>query len=187
MTNDKYLVVVSGPAGVGKDSVVNRLRELHPEIELSVSATSRAIRGNEVEGVNYYYMTREAFEQAVKEDRIVEHTEYCGNYYGTPRSEVDKRLENHKTLILVIEIEGAANIRRLYPGCLSVFLLPPDMPTLEARLRGRGTEDEASVQKRLARARQEIAAADLYTARLVNDDLEECVRRLYQLICDHQK
>ena len=125
MANDKYLFVVSGAAGTGKDSVVKALREAHPEIEKTVSATTRAPRPGEQEGVDYYYRTREQFQQLIENDQVVEHNFYNGNYYGTLREEVDKRLAARKVVVLVIDVHGAANIRRMFPGATTVFLLPP--------------------------------------------------------------
>ena len=120
MANDKYLFVVSGAAGTGKDSVVKALREAHPEIEKTVSATTRAPRPGEQEGVDYYYRTREQFQQLIENDQVVEHNFYNGNYYGTLREEVDKRLAARKVVVLVIDVHGAANIRRMFrarPPC----------------------------------------------------------------------
>ena len=116
MENEKYLFVVSGAAGTGKDSVVKALREAHPEIEKTVSATTRAPRPGEQEGVDYYYRTREQFRHLIDTDQVVEHNFYNGNYYGTLREEVDKRLQAGKLVVLVIDVHGAANIRRMFPG-----------------------------------------------------------------------
>lgn len=116
MANDKYLFVVSGAAGTGKDSVVKALREAHPEIEKTVSATTRAPRPGEQEGVDYYYRTREQFQQLIENDQVVEHNFYNGNYYGTLKAEVEKRLEAKKVVVLVIDVHGAENIRRMFPG-----------------------------------------------------------------------
>lgn len=187
MDKDRYLVVVSGPSGSGKDTVVNRLRQMHPEIELSVSATSRAMRPGEAEGVNYYYMTREQFEARLAAGEILEHTCYCGNYYGTPKAEVDRRIGQGKTVVLVIEVEGAGNIRRMYPEATTVFITPPSLEELEHRLRGRGTESEEAIQGRLARAREEMAQAGDYTASLVNREVDDCARQLYDLIRARQE
>ena len=184
---DRYLVVVSGPSGCGKDTVVKTMREKHPEIEVSVSATSRAMREGEAEGVNYYYMTRETFQQKVQAGEILEYTQYNGNLYGTPKHEVDTRIAQGRTVILVIEVEGAGNIRKLYPEALTIFLLPPSMEELENRLRSRGTESEEAIQGRMATARREVEQAPLYTATLVNDDLETCAEKLYQMIREYQK
>ena len=183
MANDKYLFVVSGAAGTGKDSVVKALREAHPEIKKTVSATTRAPRPGEQEGVDYYYRTREQFQQLIENDQVVEHNFYNGNYYGTLREEVDKRLAARKVVVLVIDVHGAANIRRMFPGATTVFLLPPSVEELERRLRGRGTETEDSIQERLATARQELAQQDKFTLKLVNDQVDTCADALYQAIC----
>ena len=168
MANDKYLFVVSGAAGTGKDSVVKALREAHPEIEKTVSATTRAPRPGEQEGVDYYYRTREQFQQLIENDQVVEHNFYNGNYYGTLREEVDKRLAARKVVVLVIDVHGAANIRRMFPGATTVFLLPPSVEELE---------------RRLATARQELAQQDKFTLKLVNDQVDTCADALYQAIC----
>ena len=182
MANDKFLFVVSGAAGTGKDSVVKALREAHPEIEKTVSATTRAPRPGEQEGVDYYYRTREQFQQLLENDQVVEHNFYNGNYYGTLKSEVEKRLEAGKVVVLVIDVHGAANIRRMFPGATTVFLLPPSVEELEHRLRGRGTEDEETIQKRLAKAREEIPHAKDYDYIVYNDALEDAVSDLRAII-----
>ena len=132
MENEKYLFVVSGAAGTGKDSVVKALREAHPEIEKTVSATTRSPRPGEQEGVDYYYRTREQFQKLIEDDEVVEHNFYNGNYYGTLKEEVNKRLNAGKLVVLVIDVHGAANIRRMYPGATTVFLLPPSEEELSA-------------------------------------------------------
>ena len=183
MKGEKYLFVVSGPSGTGKDTVVAKLLGSHPEIEKTVSATTRAPRPGEQEGVDYYYRSVEQFRQLIDTDQVVEHNFYNGNYYGTLREEVDKRLEAGKLVVLVIDVHGAANIRRMFPGATTIFLLPPSVEELERRLRGRGTETEDSIQERLATARQELAQQDKFTLKLVNDQVDTCADALYQAIC----
>ena len=139
MKGEKYLFVVSGPSGTGKDTVVAKLLGSHPEIEKTVSATTRTMREGEVNGKNYHFLTKEQFETALAEGNIVEHTCYCENYYGTLRSEVERHMEQQIPVILVIEVEGAGNIKRMYPGSTTIFVMPPDMKELERRLRYRGT------------------------------------------------
>ena len=187
MENEKYLFVVSGAAGTGKDSVVSALRKAHPEIEKTVSATTRSPRPGEQEGVDYYYRTKEQFQQLIDQDEVVEHNFFNGNYYGTLKEEVNKRLNAGKLVVMVIDVHGAANIRRMYPGATTIFLLPPSMEELENRLRSRGTESEEAIQGRMATARREVEQAPLYTATLVNDDLETCAEKLYQMIREYQK
>lgn len=182
MENEKYLFVISGPSGAGKDSVVKKLRENHPEIAKTVSATTRGPRPGEQEGADYYYCTPEKFQQLLAEDQIVEHNFYNQTYYGTLRSEVDRNLNAGHPVVLVIDVHGAANIKRIYPGANTIFLLPPSIEELERRLRGRGTEDEASVQRRLKEAINELALKEKFDARLVNNDVDECAAELYQMI-----
>ena len=182
MEKDKFLFVVSGAAGTGKDSVVKALREAHPEIEKTVSATTRSPRPGEQEGVDYYYRTQEQFRQLIDTDQVVEYNFYNGNYYGTLREEVDKRLEAGKLVVLVIDVHGAANIRRMFPGATTVFLLPPSVEELEHRLRGRGTETEESIRERLATAQNELAEQDKFTLKLVNNEVASCAEELYHVI-----
>ena len=182
MNKERHLIVISGPSGSGKDTVVKRLMELHPEIEVSVSATTREIRPGEKDGVNYVYLTREEFERRIQAGEILEYAEYCGNYYGTPKSEVDKRINNGTTVILVIEVIGAGNVKRIYPGAVTIFVRPPSYGELEERLRGRGTEDEETIQKRLAKAREEIPHAKDYDYIVYNNALEDAVSDLRAII-----
>lgn len=182
MTNEKSLFIVSGPAGVGKDSVVQALCAAHEGIERSVTATTRAPRPGEQEGVNYYYFTVPEFEKLQAENGVLESNFYCGNYYGTVRFDVEKRLAAGRVVVLVIDVNGAASIKRLCPQATTVFLCPPSEQELEKRLRGRGTESEDKVRERLARAKEELALADTYDARLVNEKVDESAEQLYQLI-----
>ena len=185
MQGEKYLFVVSGPSGTGKDTIVARLLANHPEIQHTISATTRAPREGEQDGVNYYFVSKEDFERKLQNDEIVEHTCYCGNYYGTLRSEIERHMREKTPVILVIEVEGAGNIKRLYPGATTVFVLPPDIQELERRLRARGTEDEATIQKRLTRAQTEIANAIHYDEHLVNVEVGPCAESLYTIIQYH--
>lgn len=185
MQGEKYLFVVSGPSGTGKDTIVARLLADHPEIQHTISATTRAPREGEQDGVNYYFVSKEDFERKLQNDEIVEHTCYCGNYYGTLRSEIERHIREKTPVILVIEVEGAGNIKRLYPGATTVFVLPPDIQELERRLRARGTEDEATIQKRLTRAQTEIANAIHYDEHLVNVEVGPCAESLYTIIQYH--
>lgn len=185
MQGEKYLFVVSGPSGTGKDTIVARLLADHPEIQHTISATTRAPREGEQDGVNYYFVSKEDFERKLQNDEIVEHTCYCGNYYGTLRSEIERHMREKTPVILVIEVEGAGNITRLYPGATTVFVLPPDIQELERRLRARGTEDEATIQKRLTRAQTEIANAIHYDEHLVNVEVGPCAESLYTIIQYH--
>ncbi len=184
MENEKYLFVVSGAAGTGKDSVVKALREAHPEIEKTVSATTRAPRPGEQEGVDYYYRTREQFQQLIEDERSSSGAQLLQRQLlWHPQVVSISALRTQKLVVLVIDVHGAANIRRMYPGATTVFLLPPSEEELERRLRGRGTETEDSIQERLATARQELAQQDKFTLKLVNDQVDTCADELYQVIC----
>ncbi len=184
MSNGQHLIVLSGPAGSGKDTVVQYLVEHHPEVEVSVSMTTRDKRPGEREGVNYYYISTEEFERRIAAGEALEYTNYCGNYYGTPKSEVDSRIEKGINVILIIEVEGAANIKRLYPDAKLVFVRPPSFEELEKRLRGRKTESEEKIRERLARALEEMEYACDYDYVIIKDKVEQCAEELYQIICE---
>ena len=164
-------VVLSGPSGCGKGTIVSHLLSRYADrFALSVSATTRAPRVGEQDGVHYHFTDRASFEQAISEDRILEYTEYCGNYYGTPRSELDEKTARGYHVILEIEVEGARNVRRLCPEAVLIYVLPPDAKTLEARLRGRGTNSEEDILRRLETAKREILSLEEYDYVIVNED-----------------
>ena len=163
-----------------------RLLQRVPDAWLSVSATTRAPREGEVDGVTYYFVTRERFEDMVQAGELLEWAEYSGNYYGTPVASVLQKVEEGMQVILEIDVQGAFNVRKVYPDAVLIFIEPPSMEVLEARLRGRGTEDEASIELRLANARQEVALAEKYDARVVNDDLSQATDELAALIDSYE-
>ncbi len=182
MSRERYLTVISGPSGSGKDSVVCEMVKAHPKVECSVSATTRGPREGEVHGVHYFFLTKEEFETYIADDKFVEYTNYVDCYYGTLKSQIEDRLNRKIPCVLVIEVEGAANVKRLYPQCTTVFIKPPSMEELEKRLRLRGTEAEEKVQKRLQRAKEELKLAHEYDHVLVNEDCEVCANCLYEIM-----
>lgn len=184
---ESRLVIVSGPAGVGKDTVVAKLLEMDNSFSLSVSATTRAPRGSEQNGVEYYFFPVDEFLKKVENDEFIEHAQYGANHYGTLKSDVEKRLADGKTVILVIEVKGAANIKKMYPGSLSIFVMPPSLEILESRLRGRQTESEADIQKRLGIAAEEMKKSVDYDFIVVNNELENAVSDAYKIIKNHNK
>ncbi|MBR0454086.1 MAG: guanylate kinase [Clostridia bacterium] len=170
MTENKgIMLVVSGPAGSGKGTVNAKLLA-RDDFAFSVSATTRAARPGEVDGVNYHFITKESFLERINSGDMLEYTEYCGNFYGTPLKEAEEVLRSGKNLILEIEVEGAMNVKRKYPDAVLVLLLPPSYSVQEARLRGRGTETEEKILLRLARAKEEVALADCYDYVVYNYD-----------------
>lgn len=163
------LVVVSGPAGSGKGTVNGKLLE-SDDFRFSVSATTRAPRPGEQDGVNYYYISREEFKHRIEQGEMLEYTEYCGNFYGTPLREAEQVLASGKHLILEIEVEGAMNVKAKYPDAVLIMLLPPSHAVQEQRLRGRGTEVEEKIRERLARTREEAAFFPKYDYIVYNYD-----------------
>ena len=185
MKDKGILIIVSGPAGSGKGTVIKILREMMPGLGYSVSATTRAPRPGEVEGVNYYYKTKEEFERMLENGEIVEHTVYMDNYYGTPAAEIRRCLDGGVDLILEIEVEGAMQIKRLFPDSVAVMLIPPCYELLESRLRGRGTETEEVILRRLARARAEVEQMGDYDYVVVNEEnmADKCAAEIAAVIC----
>jgi guanylate kinase len=176
------LTVLSGPAGVGKSSIVAHLREHHPEIWHSVSVTTRPQRPGEREGVDRYFVDSETFAQKVRDGELLEHAHYADNWYGTPRAAVAERLGRDELVLLEIEVQGARQVRALMPEALLVFLAPPSWDELERRLRGRGTEPAEVIDRRLTTARIELAAEDEFDATIINTSVPEAAEALVRLM-----
>jgi len=166
------LTVITGPSGVGKGTLVALLRQRHPQIWLSVSATTRQPRAGEVDGEHYFFLERPAFERQVAAGGFLEWAEFAGHLYGTPRPPVEAQLAEGRPVLLEIELEGARQVRRSFPSAGQLFLAPPGFEELERRIRGRGTDSEEAIARRLERARVELAAAEEFDAVVVNSDLE---------------
>src|SRR5690242_16243106 len=172
------LFVVSGPSGVGKGTLIARVREQMPELAVATSATTRRRRPDEVEGREYYFLTPEEFDRRVAGGEFLEHVSYAGNRYGTLRSEVDRRLANGESVVLEIEVVGAREIKRRVPRVVLVFVAPPTVAELEQRLRGRDTDPPAEIERRLAIAREEMSVQPEFDHTIVNDDVERAAGEL---------
>lgn len=172
MEKNGVLLIVSGPSGSGKGTVVQELVK-EENYALSISATTRDPRPNEKDGEHYFFRTKTEFEYMKEAGQLLEWACFCDNYYGTPKSYVEKKLADGKNVLLEIEVQGALKVRKIYPDCILIFMLPPSLEELQNRLQGRGTEDEATVQKRLNRALEEIKLADKYDYLVVNHTIEQ--------------
>ncbi len=176
------LVVVSGFAGAGKGTLMKNLVGKYDGYALSVSATSRKPRPGEENGVSYFFKTREEFEAMISADELVEHAEYVGNYYGTPKKFVDEQLDKGNDVILEIEIQGAMQIKKKFPEALLMFVMPPSAEILKARLVGRGTETAEVIDKRMKRAVEESEGIENYDFIVINDDIDECTEKMHNMI-----
>ncbi len=183
-------IVISGPAGSGKGTVVKKLRESLPTIGFSVSATTRAPRPGEEDGVHYHFISKEDFLRKISCGEVLEYTSYCDNYYGTLKSEAERVVEAGRDLILEIEVDGASQIKKICPDAVSIMLIPPDARVLESRLRGRGTESEEVIRRRIKRAAEEISRLPDYDYVVVNETGRdgECADRIASIImAEHSK
>ncbi|HLO87583.1 MAG TPA: guanylate kinase [Nostocaceae cyanobacterium] len=172
------LIVLTGPSGVGKGTLMQALLQRHPQLYYSVSMTTRSPRPGEVDGKNYYFVSRHKFEQLVADGEFLEWAEFAGNCYGTPREAVLNHIQTGKWIILEIELEGARQIRTSYPDALSIFILPPSFSELEKRIRGRAQDSEDAIALRLQRAKDEIQAANEFDIQIVNDDFETALQEI---------
>ncbi len=176
------LVIISGPSGSGKDTVLSLVLKKEEWLQKSISMTTRAKREGEVDGVDYYFVTKEYFEKQISSKNMLESAVYSSNYYGTPKAPVDKWLNDDKTVVLKIEVQGAEKIKKIYPDSVSIFIMPPSMQVLEKRLRGRDTDSEESIRMRMDAAIGEIGCADKYDYIVFNDVLEDVVEDITAII-----
>ncbi len=172
------LIVLTGPSGVGKGTLLRQLMRRHPELYLSISVTTRQPRPGELHGRDYYFVTRPEFERMAANQQLLEWAEFAGNCYGTPRLAVEKQIQQGNWVVLEIELEGARQIFQGFSDALGIFILPPSMRELEQRLRQRASESEEAILRRLARARTEVNAADEFDVQVVNDSLERALDQI---------
>ena len=179
--NHGQLFIISGCSGVGKGTLLKLFIEKNPNVKMSISATTREPRIGEKDGVNYFFTTIDEFKSSVDKGEFLEWAEFSGNFYGTRKSFVEKTLEKGQDLILEIEVQGMKQVKEKMPQAITIFVMPPDIQTLENRLRGRNTEDEASILKRLNEAKREIEAGKSFDYQIINDNLETALDELQKI------
>ncbi|MDX2099272.1 MAG: guanylate kinase [Leptolyngbyaceae cyanobacterium bins.59] len=172
------LIVLTGPSGVGKGTLLKLLLKHHTQLHLSVSVTTRSPRPGEVDGQHYYFVDRPTFQQMVETNQLLEWAEFAGNCYGTPRLPVEEKIRDGKWVILEIELQGARQIRKTFPEALRIFILPPSFSALEQRIRRRAQDSEDAILSRLATAKGELAAADEFDLQIINDDLTKALQKI---------
>lgn len=182
MNKKGILMVVSGPAGVGKGTVCKQFLKENPEVKLSVSATTRSPRPGEEHGREYYFLTKQEFEEKIKTDNLLEYVCFVDNYYGTLKSAVEEKIEAGTDVLLEIEVEGAMNVKKKFPESVLVFVIPPSFTELRDRLTGRGTETEEIIERRLSRALEEFECIKHYDYVLLNDSIENAVENLEKIL-----
>ena len=182
MKNFKKLIIITGPSGVGKGTVVKELLDRNKDIWLSISATTRNPRVGEKDGLNYYFISEERFKDMIDKKEFLEWAQFAGNYYGTPLSSVNEKIEKGFIVLLEIEVEGAKQIKEKFPESISIFLLPPSKEELEKRIRNRGTEKEEAINRRLSRANYEIASSGEFDFVLTNHNVDETVKGVFKII-----
>ena len=183
MNNERgILIVLSGPSGSGKGTICSELTRYKKDLHISISATSRTPRSEDIEGKSYYFKTVQEFENMIKKDELLEWVKYCDNYYGTPKKNIDSRLDEGIDVILEIEVNGALSVKKKYPQSVLIFIVPPKYEDLIKRLRGRGTEDEEVIYKRINKATIEIQSIEYYDYIVVNDTIQNAVSQVLAII-----
>ena len=182
MSKKGVLIVISGFSGAGKGTLMKKLTADYDNYALSISMTTRSPREGEVHGREYFFVTKEEFEDRIAHDGMIEYASYCDNFYGTPKAYVEEQLENGKDVILEIEIQGAHKVKEIYPDAILMFVMPPSAGELYRRLKGRGTETEDVIAKRMARAVEESEGIDTYDYIVVNDKLEDCIAQINTIV-----
>lgn len=183
MNNKGLLIVLSGPSGSGKDTILEALFNMDENVVKSISATTRPPREGESDGKDYFFVSQDDFRKAISNNEMLEYTTYCENFYGTIRAEVNKLLNVGKDVILKIEVDGAMQIKEKCPDSIGIFILPPSMKVLADRLSKRGTETACSLEKRLKRATEELTFATQYDYIVVNNNINECAKNIHSIIC----
>ncbi len=183
----KKLFVISGSSGVGKGTVLKGFLEKNPDFMLSISCTTRAPRKGEIDGVNYFFISKDEFQNCIDNDKFLEWAEFAGNRYGTKKKYIQQCLAEGKDIILEIDTQGALQVKRKMPEAVLIFICPPSIEALETRLRGRHTEDEATIQKRLQEVKTELERAENFDYKVVNDDLDKAIGDLEKIISGEQK
>lgn len=182
MRKKGVLVVISGFSGSGKGTLMKKLTADYDNYALSISMTTRRPREGEINGREYFFVTREEFEERIADDGMIEYASYCDNFYGTPKAYVEEQLEKGKDVILEIEIQGAHKVKERYPEAILLFVMPPSAQELYRRLKGRGTETDEVISKRMTRAVEESEGIDTYDYIVVNDNLEDCIARINTIV-----
>lgn len=182
MKRTGVLMIVSGFSGAGKGTLMKRLLESHDNYALSISMTTRAPRPGEIHGKHYFFVEKDEFEKTIAEDGLIEYAQYCGNYYGTPKSYVEQCLNEGRDVILEIEIQGALKVKKKFPEAVLVFVTPPSAMELRKRLIGRGTETKEVIDKRLSRAVEEAQGIENYDYIVINDELDRCVEDIHAIV-----